>query len=211
VRSVLIATPCYGGNLHVGYFRTALNVLEACTQAGIEVNFLVTEGESLVSRARSNLLATYFRTGYDVLAFIDADIEMSGEDFVRLAQLDGVRGAAVACKTRDGSELLSCWKGGKPVRRAEMPQEPFSVDYLGSAVLFMDRTVLEALTRSYPDTRYEDPILGEGWHLFPDGVSDGFFYSEDYGFCRLCREQGIEIVCDPAVRVNHYGAACWSY
>ena len=178
----------------------------------MNVDFLITEGESHITRARNNIAATFLKeTEYDHLAFIDADIELNSDDFYRLAQMDGVRGAAVACKTPDFSERLSIYVDGGVPRRAHMPREPFPVDFLGSAVLFISRKVLEHLRASEAVSQYHDPIIGRAWDFFRDGVIDDFWASEDYGFCKLLRDHDIEIVCDPAIRVKHYGSTFWSH
>ncbi len=190
------------------YFNSAMSLADARP----DVDFLVTSGESHVTRARNNIAATFLtQTDYDQLFFIDADIEFSPGDVSRISNIGGVAGAAVACKTVDFSEFLSLWVDGKRPSRSQMPSEPFSVDYLGSAMLCIDRAVLDALTASDLVTEYRDPIIGEAWDFFRDGVSGDVWQSEDYGFCELCRAAGIEITCDPAVIVSHYGAASWRF
>lgn len=203
-----MATPCYGGMCTVGYVRSMLDIQRACYEQ-IAVDFLVTEGESLVTRARNNSVKTFLESDCDTLAFIDADIEMSGDDFVALAMDEGVRGAAVCMKTRDGSELLSCWRKGEPVKRAEMPSEPFRVTYLGAAVMFIDRSVFEALIESEAVSAYEDAGIGPGYEFFPTGVVGGVLLSEDYYFCHILRQQGVPITCHPGIQVRHYGQAHW--
>lgn len=206
--TALVCTPCYGGMLTVGYFRTAFAIKNDPRSAGVD--FLVTEGESHVTRARNNLVATFLsQTDADTLVFIDADIEMQAADFFALLDYPGVRGAAVACKTPDKSELLSIWVDGKRPTRADMPREPFSVDFLGSAVLAIDRDVFERL-RPYV-AAYVDPIVGPAYEFFWDGVIGDVWASEDYGFCHTCRELDIPITCLPNIVVRHYGASAWSF
>jgi hypothetical protein len=183
--------------------------MDAAASHGIDVNFLVTEGESLVSRARNNLVTTFLGSDYDVLAFIDADIEMRGIDFVRLAKMSGVRGAAVCMKGPPGEEMLSAWVGGDRLRRADMGAESVSVDFLGAAVLFVPRTAFEALIESEAVSAYEDAGIGPGYDFFPVGVVDGVFLSEDYGFCYLLKKAGVPIKVHPAIQVKHYGSAYW--
>lgn len=208
--SVLIATPCYGGQLTLGYFRSAIAIADACRTRGIEYDFLVTEGESLVTRARNNLVATFMRTDYQTLAMIDADIEMTGEDFIKLVESTAkVRGAAVNMKRKDYAECLSCFKDGRQVKRDEMPNEPFEVDYLGAAVMFIDRGVFDTLAEAHPERSYQDPIVGKGYALFEQAIVGDTYLSEDYGFCLTVKEHGIPIVCDPSVKVSHYGQGVW--
>ncbi len=106
-KKILIATPCYGGQLHVGYFRGSERVRAALEDKGWEYDFLVTEGESLVTRARNSAVAVFMDSDFTDLVFIDADIEIEkGADFVKMLELPEVRGAAVAMKTHDLSEAL---------------------------------------------------------------------------------------------------------
>jgi len=209
LKSVLVATPCYGGQLTIGYFRSAMAIRDLCAERQIDCNFLVTEGESLVTRARNNLVATFMQTEYQTLAFIDADVEIAAKDFLKLLELDGIRGAAVNMKRPDFAECLACFAEGGQSKRADMPAEPFPVQYLGSAVLFMDRPELERLYYEYPDRAYEDEIVGPGIALFEQIIVDETYLSEDFGFCQLLHEQKIPIICHPDVIVTHYGSAGW--
>lgn len=207
--SALIATPCYQGAMHVGFFRTCMAIADLGAQLGVEVDFLVTEGESHITRARNNLAATFLQTGFDTLVFIDADIEMEAADFFKLLDIPGVRGAAVPCKTKDHAEMLSLWVDGKRPKRSEMPAAPFSVDFLGSAVLAIDRSVLEALKSSEQVQPYDSEV-GPAWDFFRDGVYQDTWLSEDFAFCALLTDNGIAITCDPSIRVKHFGADVWT-
>ena len=176
------------------------------------MDFLVTEGESHVTRARNNLVATFLNhTDADTLVFIDADIEMEAADFFDLLALSGVRGAAVACKTPDHSERLSVFVDGKIPTRKELGTQRLAVDFLGSAVLAIDREIFERLAASGTVSAYIDPLVGAAYEFFWNGVIDDFYASEDFGFCRSCQNHGITITCDPRILVRHYGADFWRY
>ena len=208
--SILICTPCYGAQMTVGYFRSIMDIRDECAEAHIDVGFLVTEGESLITRARNNLVATFMNeTDFEAMAFIDADIEITGADFITLARMSGVRGAAVNMKMPGHPECLSCFKEGKQLTRAAMPDQPFAVDYLGAAVMFIDRTCIAALIEAHPRAAYDDPIIGTGHALFESEIADRVYLSEDYSFCRLLKKEGIDVICDPDIVVNHYGASVW--
>ena len=207
--SVIITTPCYAGMMTVGFFRSVMAISDICAEQKIDVDFLITEGESNIMRGRNNLVSTFMSTGFRTMAMIDADIEIEAEDFIKLLQLGGVRGAAVNMKRPDHAESLSCFKDGKQVKRADMPAEPFEVDFLGSAVLFIDRENLRTLYDAYPDRKYIDPIVGEGRALFNEMIIDNWLASEDYGFCDVLHANKIPIICHPEVIVTHYGQGAW--
>lgn len=209
--SVLIATPCYGGLLTVNLFRSLVGIADLCGKEGINLNFLIVAGESAITRGRSNLAATFLRdTDYRTLAMIDADITINPVDFLKLLRLDKpIRGAAVPLKTLDHSESLSCYQGGRRVQRLNMPPEPFKVDYLGGAVMLIEREVIESLS-AIPELQYEDPINGKGAHIFHEMIVDGALLSEDYAFCHRAREGGFSVWCEPSVIVGHSGPCVWS-
>ncbi len=180
-----------------------------------EVDLLVVEGESNINRARNNLAATFLQSGHQTLAMIDSDIEMSPEDFLALVNLVApIRGAAVATKTKDGSESLSCWwQDGRHTRqykRGEDFFEPFVCKYLGSAVMLIEREVIQ---RFYKERkrRYTDDVLGKCTSIFECRVVDDVYLTEDYGFCHDARKLGFKIMCDPRVIVKHYGQSVWKY
>ena len=225
--SVLLAMPCYSGLMTVHGFFSIMSILEACGKAGIEIDLLVTHGESAITRGRSNMAATFLRTQYDTLAFLDADIGISGDDFVRLVKLKKpIRGAAVNLKTLDHTESLSVFKNGKRLTRDELfndsfavggqgylvTGEPVEVDYLGGSVMLIEREVIEVLTRAHHELDYVDPINGLGTHLFREIVSDSVLWSEDYSFCARARANGFSVWCDPAVVVSHFeGRMAWRF
>jgi hypothetical protein len=195
--------------LTVGTFQSLLGIAQLCGAEGVELDVLVTGGESAITRGRSNLAATFLRTERKTFAMLDADISIEPEDFLRLLRLEKpIRGAAVALKTPTHEESLSCWKDGRQVKRAEMPAEPFEVDYLGGAVMLIEREVIEALSADL-SLRYVDPIAGEGSHIFAEVIVDQALLSEDYAFCHRARQAGFSIWVDGSVIVGHKGPCEW--
>ena len=211
--SVLLAMPCYAGQMTVPAFFSIMSILEASQRENIEVDVLVTHGESAITRGRSNMASAFMRSRCDTLAFLDADIGISGDDFFKLVKLDKpIRGAAVNVKTLDRTESLSCFKGGIRQIRANMPAEPFEVDYLGGSVMLIERDVIDQLSRLFAYLRYNDPIAGEGVHLFEEIVTGGALLSEDYAFCHRARDKAFTVWCDPSVIVSHYeGRVAWRF
>ena len=207
--SVFLATPCYGGNLSVETFGSFVGIAQLCGQMGIELDICAVRGESAITRGRSNLAATFLKTDRKTLAFIDADIQIAPEDFVRLLRLDKpIRGAAVCLKTADASECLNVYAQGKRVSRADMPAEQFECDYIGGAVMFIEREVVERLSDDV-SLQYLDPINGQGAHIFGEMIVDGALLSEDYSLCYRARRAGFSVWCEPSIRVIHFGTFGW--
>ena len=198
----------------VGYYRGLELIRNALDNHGIEYDMLITEGESNVNRARNGMVATYLRTDFDVLAFIDADIEFhDGEDFVRLlTDVNDVRGAMIGMKTPDHTEALSAWRDGERLSREDFGRETHvPVDFLGSAVLLVDGHVIMDLWDKNPACTVADPVLGDYPALFENVLSEGTYLTEDYGFCLLARQAGYEILADTRVICSHHGPSVWKF
>lgn len=72
--SLVIATPCYGDQMLRGYVVSLLNTRQQLIQRGIKVQLLAFGNESLITRARNNMVAQFMASDCDTLVFIDADI-----------------------------------------------------------------------------------------------------------------------------------------
>lgn len=211
IPSVLICTPCYGGLLTVEYMRGLERIRSCLDQHAVRYDILLTEGESNVNRARNLMVGQFMQTDYDVLAFIDADIEFfKGEDFLDLLKFrKGVRGAAVSMKTKDGRPALSAWKNGEMLTRNLMVEPHIPVEFLGAAVLMVERTHFETLWSKHTSLLFHDDTVGECCALFECLISRGVYLSEDYGFCQLARDAGIGIFAAGRVIVGHSGRFQW--
>ena len=83
--SLYILTPCYGGMLHVPYAVCLMKTLDMCRTHGIQVRIEFCRNDSLVTRARNNLIAKAMSdpTMTHVM-FIDADISWDPMDIIKL-------------------------------------------------------------------------------------------------------------------------------
>lgn len=80
-----ILTPCYGSQCYVNYVISLMNTLALCSSAGIKCKVEFCRNDSLVSRARNNLIAKAMSdTTVTHMLFIDADITWSPIDIFKL-------------------------------------------------------------------------------------------------------------------------------
>lgn len=202
--SLLIATPGYGGQVTTPWVTSALALQEAALRAGFDIGWLVTAGESLVTRARNTSAATFLaQTDYERLLFIDADIEFSPEDVFKLWTLnEDVAVAAYAMKRPD--KPVSAWVDGAIVNLDELAG-PTPVDYAGTGFMMIKRGVFEKMRNAKPEIEHEEGSVGRCWQFFDIGVVDDVSLSEDYWFCREWREMGGRVMLDPSIRLTHWG------
>ena len=86
---LVIMTPCYNSSMYVGYTQSLIATLFMCKDYGITTNVVFCRNDSLVSRARNNLVAKsmHIKSATHFL-FIDADITWTSIDVIKLIMAD---------------------------------------------------------------------------------------------------------------------------
>lgn len=80
-----ILTPCFGGQCYVNYVTSLMNTLTLFTSAGIKCKVEFVQNESLIPRARNNLIAKAMSDKEVThMMFIDADIRWNPIDIFKL-------------------------------------------------------------------------------------------------------------------------------
>ena len=89
---VMIATPCYGGQLTEGYLHGILSLTSKAQQRGIQIHLNTMGNESLVTRARNTLVCQFLDAcekepeRFTHLLFIDSDIGFRAENAIKLIE-----------------------------------------------------------------------------------------------------------------------------
>ncbi len=79
-----LATPCYGGQAHVVYMRSLLDLRPACKARDVSLWPDLGGGEALIGRGRGSYLMKFLRSDATHLLFVDADVGFSAEAVFRL-------------------------------------------------------------------------------------------------------------------------------
>lgn len=80
-----ILTPCFGGMCHVNYMCCLIETLDLCKKYGITISVDFCKNDSLVSRARNNLVARAMNKPTTThILFIDNDITWNPIDILKL-------------------------------------------------------------------------------------------------------------------------------
>jgi hypothetical protein len=206
--NLMVATPAYGGMVHLDY---ALSLLDL-RAAGVAFSLVGMGNESLVTRARNALVSSFHaRREFTHLLFLDADIGVPAAGVVRLLSHGrDVVGAPVPLKGLGpaGERIFNL---GRTVGESG----PLTlVERIGTAVLMLSRRAVDALVEdAKADGRvYErastlagDPGTRIHYDVFRVGVADGEYLSEDYWACATLRRLGFAIHVDPTIVVRHHG------
>jgi hypothetical protein len=89
VPHVYILTPVYGGVVYINYMQCMINTMKFLDRYGIKVYLEFCKNDSLVSRARNNLVAKAMSNPLTThIMFIDADITWEPTDIIKLIMND---------------------------------------------------------------------------------------------------------------------------
>lgn len=220
----MIGTPCYGGQITVPNFTSALRLRDHCGKNGIRLTFAMPWGDALVSRARQTITAYFLEDPTAThLLFIDADISYEVEQVLRLLSFDRevcaglypaknynwelIRQKALAGEghlEKAGLSYVYDWKEPR-----EMVDGFCKVTRVGTGFLLIKRVALETMAKKYPELKYK--VTGpqgekEHYAFFQCFVDEkGLYLSEDYAFCKRWIDMGGDIWADFESRLSHMG------
>jgi hypothetical protein len=224
---IRIATPMYGGNCKGIYLDSLFNLVFELIRNGHEVSMSKVYNESLITRARNNLVHEFLNSEADALLFIDADEGFFAEDVARMVNsgkdliggiypMKNINWEQVRQAALSGKENLSDYSGyfAVNVLSDQVPityNEPFPVSQVGTGMMFITRKVFEELKPhcdlyaiNLPDGSFDmDNLVSE---FFKTSINEhNILLSEDYYFCEKWREIGGEVYAAPWVNVIHAG------
>jgi hypothetical protein len=229
---LMVATPCYGGQVTTAYANSLLKLQSACRSRAIDLEWLMLGGDALITRARADLVAHFLdRPDATHLLFVDADIGFEPEQVFRLIDFDAdVAAGAYPAKRIDWERVREVVAAGLPEPQSTALEYVFEVEdptrivsrggfarvrYAGTGFLMIRRQVLTKLCAAHPQLHYRrtssstDPLGGSPnrFALFDCMIdpASGVYLSEDYAFCRRWTGLGGEIWVDVESRLVHVG------
>lgn len=229
---VVIATPCFGGQVGIGYMNSVLRLLAAVGKE-VSLSIVLYGNDALITRARAMLVANFLANPAAThLLFVDGDISFEPEQFERLLHqdkdftaamypvraIDWVRYAAghgLGEKSETaGLNYVGALCTGEQLR---VENQFATALYAGTGFQLIKRQVFERLAAAHPElafTRIHSTIpqaadASRQYALFDPMIDPqtGEYLSEDYAFCRRWRALGGEIWIDLRSRLTHSGPA----
>ena len=229
---VRIATPMYGGNCKGIYADSILALTFQLAQRGDQVSFSKIYNESLITRARNNLVYEFMNSDADVLLFVDADEGFNASDVLKMLDTgkdviggiypmknfnwENIRKAALAGKNDlirySGIFAMNLLPGVKEITVSE----PVQVTEVATGLMAIRREVFEKMEPHCPkyalngsDSKFDFSKMVTEY--FATSITpEGILLSEDYHFCRKWRELGGEVYAAPWIAVDHAGEYIFS-
>lgn len=220
---VLVATPAYGGQVTEKYFQSIIGLLHASYSWGIQIDVLTISNESLITRARNDIAATFLAGDWTDLLWIDGDIQFTPDHVARLLQAPyEVCATPYPMKALDWEKMANTFGGTEELRKASVlsvinaetdaPREEGFIKCVDAGTGFMrvTRTAMEKLVAAHPELEYQTDVHGQSgkrWAIYDTMLADGRYLSEDYAFCRRWQAIGGEVWADfTSPTLGHQGA-----
>lgn len=227
---IMVATPCYSGEVTVPFLKSMLKLQSACQERGVTLGFQDFSGIPLITYARNELVARFLDVPEAThLLFVDADIGFEPEQMFRLLAFGAdVTAAAYPRKMIDWGKVEREIKDGRAPETAALhyvvawpDSGPIKVNngfarvrYIGAGFIMIRRSVLTRLCEAHPELRYRRADMGIArgnpycFALFDTMINPetGDHLSEDAAFCKRWADLGGEIWVDTESKLTHTGS-----
>lgn len=213
-RRVMILTPIYR-ETPAEFAQSLFETVGTAVGLGIQCGITQVVGDSMLARARNQLVARFLLTGMEDALFIDADMQWQASDVLQLLSSDQLMIGGAYRRRRDMPEndprsWCMRFKPDSTGRLTEDKQGAIEVEGAGLGFLRVNRQVFERLIAAHPDWKrpgsaFMTPQEREHYYRFfrfPDEEDLG----EDIFFCRAWQEIGGTAWIDPRLSIGHVGS-----
>jgi glycosyltransferase involved in cell wall biosynthesis len=199
MRKVLIGTPAHDGRVDVWFANSLVNTIKLAAKKDVEINPVYMSYDSLVQRARNDLVRLALEENYDDLIFIDSDEEWDPEwIFKLLAFKEEVIGLPVVKKSDLMMFNIKALPNGLKVQQNGLME----VEAVGTGFMKISKPALKKVW----DASVEYKNEGRACRMvFDVKVVDGELVSEDNVFCQKWRSLGGRVFIEPSMTCNHIG------
>ena len=204
MRNVMIAAPSHDGNVNVWYVFALAETIKLGLARNINISPIFVSFDSLVQRARNDIVRIALDSGVDDLVFIDTDQDWNPEDLFTLLSHDvDIVGAPVPKKSDQEAYNVKLL-GDYEVQDNGL----VAVDGIGTGMLRLTYEALDQLwdaSESYMESDKEQ----ECRMVFDVKVVDGQLWSEDNVMCQKWKDLGGTVWIDPTINCGHVGIKKW--
>lgn len=198
-RKVLIGTPAHDGRADVWFINSLVNTVKLCMVNNIHVQPIFMSYDSLVQRARNDLVRLAIDEDFDDLIFIDSDEEWDPQGFLELLKHDvDVVGFPVVKKSDTPAFNVKALKSGIKIDENGLME----VEAVGTGFIRLTKKAMKALWDVSPEYTNEGRKCRM---IFDVQLVDGELVSEDNVMCRKWASLGNKVWIDPRMTCNHIG------
>jgi hypothetical protein len=206
MKKVLVGTPAHDGRLEVYYVQALMETISYMKTKQFDVHPVFMSYDSLVQRARNDLIKIAIEQDYDYLFFIDSDMTWDPQWMYDLIQtpVDVISGTARK-KTDDELQFAIKIKADfENAKRLSSNQDVMEVAGTGMA---FTKITKNAFTKVWDISKPYKNGERDSRMVFDIGIDDeGELYSEDTAFCNKWKSLGGTTWVNISMTCGHIGS-----
>jgi len=222
--TLYILTPCYGGQCHVNYVVCLMTTKDLLERLGIKVKIEFCKNDSLVSRARNNLVAKAMADPETThILFIDSDISWGAAEVLKLLVADkSLVGGVYPLKNyfwdklaKTDENIVKTWLDKK--KSGQFNNRISDADYIQNNLLKYNINYIDTelkIENNLANVRH----LATGFMMFTRKMIETMFqafpstkYTDDVGFLVGKQNEYAYALFDCGVEDGHYLSEDWLF
>lgn len=205
---IFLVTPAYDGCVNVQYAISLAETHTLLARLGHELQIKINCSGSLIVAERNRLTEAFYESGADYMLCIDSDLGWPAQAVEEMLKKDVEFVAGVYPSRKEHTFVFRpIFNEDQSILKSE--KNLLGMEYIPAGFMLIKRSVITKMREKFPELYFEpkDPRAksSAGYCLFNTEVRGGEFWGEDYTFCRLAREAGVEIWVDPLIEFDHAG------
>lgn len=204
MRKVMIASPSHDGRVDVWHASALSETCKLGLSKNINVIAIYMSYDSLVQRARNDIVKLAIENDFDDLVFIDTDQDWNPVDFFRLLDHDVDVVAAPVRKKTDDEQYNVKLIGKYKIESNGLVE----VNGVGTGMMRIKVPALRKIWESSVEYT-EKGKETKNRMVFEVSIINGNLVSEDIVFCEKWRNLGGKVFIDPNINCGHVGVKKW--
>ena len=207
IKNVMIGTPCLDGRMDALYTYSLIESMKLCSGYNISLFPVFITRESLIQRARNDLLFYAHRSDISDIIFIDSDQYWKPEYLVQLLNHnEDIVGGTYRKKSHDTEEYVLKALPGSDNQIDE--NGLLEVSGLGTGFLKMSKKSIDLFWENKDILEYKGDDGEMRKMIFNTAISNiGDFMGEDIYMCELYRKLGGKVFLDTNITIGHIGTS----
>lgn len=205
--NILIATPCYNGQVYASYTESLISTINIFNSMNIKYNIHFIKNQ-IVTRARNMLSHIFLKeeNNYTHMIFIDADVVWQPQHILYLLQhnKECVIGIYPNKSYDENYNLASSSKIKLPIN---IENNLFEVTHAATGFMLLNKKALERIKDKIdffylPCGKNNNEKI---YNFFDCNIVNNDYLTEDYYFSHLFNESGGNIYADNRIHLKHCG------
>lgn len=206
---LLVCIPTRDGKCSLDFTTSLVQTCELLQNLNIPVILNRSNNSCFVDLSRNMFVTQFMKSKCTHMLQIDDDMSWNPEAVLEMLSKDKEFIAGIGRKkieTEEYAGINFTDENGTPIGELGKYQEDclIKMKYIGGAFTLHKRSVFEKLSKKFPNFK-SDGAGKDGYYFYHCQYNKLAWHTEDYVFCHLCEEAGIDVWCYPNVDMGHYG------